>query len=133
METISNLVAVLVVSLSTNVSERVSTHLEYPNPNVIPAVVGYDWTQPHEVSDKDPDFKWIRTEIHKTTSIAWHLVSDDHWTTNQLKDEIIKATEVKLSAQRNPVIWQPMETNNVTPSVNPVGYYFVTNGSYFWK
>lgn len=120
---ITNLVASIVVSIVTNVSERWPTHAEaVPCPEGRIGCAVLHWGP--EIPDKDPTNKWVRTTIKRVTTckFTWNDKPRE-----VLDEEILSSDEVRYEIKNS---WIPIATNQPTyHSVLPgPGIIILTNG-----
>ncbi len=118
---ITNLVASVVVSLVTNTTERLPMHtVPDPCPDGLIGCLVYHC---HLEPDKDPDRKWVKTEVVRQKSISFAVDGVQYRET--LTNEVISAVEVEMRLERKE-IWNPAKTNvTAWPCITTNGGVFI--------
>jgi hypothetical protein len=100
----TNLIASIVISLVTNVTERFPTHPEPYTPDfggkphyTLEAYIRY-------VPDENPSVKWVRTTVKRVEKWQWE------GETLRTKEEIVSDVEVE---HKRLEAWAPVATNDV--------------------
>lgn len=125
---LTNIVASIVVSLVTNVTERVPMHpdnsgqillmspgLVMTNRTIVQDVVqdGYEgWSQTpgyRMVPDPDPKQKWVRTVIKRVTTLSFDF-EGQHYSVD--KEQIVSDKEVEYRLERTDK-WTLSATNHI--------------------
>lgn len=137
---ITNLVASIIVTLITNVSERVPTHWES-----LPKPPGSNpWTLEaygHEVADPDPKQKWVKTTITENRTLSFTFESKAQSILLSSKLKSFSEVEYKLTSLNVPSLnavgvigWVPVSTNTIDPTPQFLGFgsgvYLFTNNLY---
>jgi hypothetical protein len=106
---ITNLIATIVVTLVTNVTERFPQHLEYePCPDNISGCLVLHGA--HYVNDANPSKKWVRTTV--TRRKVAQIQFEERLVEPVLSDGVVSDTEVEYAIQRTET-WLPKSTNDV--------------------
>ncbi len=104
---ITNLLASIVVTLSTNVTDRFPTHTESaPCPEGRIGCLVYHCQL---VPDENPDHKWVKTTVSRVTTVAFDL-NGQHMEAKS--EELVSDVEVEYAIERRQDLI-PKGTNDV--------------------
>lgn len=120
---LTNILASIVVSMVTNVTERVPTHWENSNQILLttPGVMITNVNRFHtyldpipygsgaQVPDPDPKQKWVRTVIKRVTTLSFDF-ERQHYSVD--KEQIVSDNEVEYRLERTDK-WTLSSTNHI--------------------
>ena len=92
---ITNLIASVVITLTTNTVERFPQH-QVADPTTLEESI-YLVYKCHMENDPDPHQKWIRTTIKRVTTVTFDMAGKPYTASSE---EVVSDTEVELVLQR---------------------------------
>lgn len=134
----TNLLAYIVITLVTNTTERFPTHDEpYFESSGSPGIYLTDALyRAHQMPDKDPKVKWVRTTVKEITLAKFELDGPQE---KVLSERIVSDIEVEQRLVRVES-WTPSATNDVRNTVlfgnqrqRAAVYVYDTNGISYFK
>lgn len=92
---LTNLIASVVITLTTNVVERFPQH-QVADPTTLQESINLVY-KCHYENDADPHKKWIRTTIKRVTTVTFDMAGKPY---SASREEVVSDSEVEYSLER---------------------------------